>query len=51
MPALIGFHEAWQIWVETWLSQLGDTSLVLRARSEETTSLSQLVLNHAAKPS
>ncbi len=51
MAALIGFHEAWQIWVETWLAQLGDTSLVLRAHSAETTTLSQLVLNHAAKPS
>ena len=51
MPALIGFHEAWQIWVETWLAQLGDTSMILRAHSEEITSLSQLVLNHAAKPS
>ncbi len=51
MAALIGFHKAWQIWVETWLAQLGDTSLVLRAHSAETTSLSQLALNHAAKPS
>jgi len=51
MAALIGFHEAWQIWVETWLAQLGDTSLVLRAQSEEITTLSQVVLNHAAKPS
>ncbi|WP_313589085.1 hypothetical protein [Aquidulcibacter sp.] len=51
MPALISFHEAWQIWVETWLAQLGDTSLVLRAHSKEITALSQLVLNHAAKPS
>jgi hypothetical protein len=51
MPALIGFHEAWQIWVEAWLTQLGDTSIILRAQSEEISSLSQLVLNHAAKPS
>lgn len=51
MRALIGFHEAWQFWVETWLAQLGDTSLVLRAHSDEITSMSQVVLNHAAKPS
>jgi hypothetical protein len=51
MSALIGFHEAWQIWVEAWLAQLGDTSMILRAHSEEIPSLSQLVLNHAAKPS
>lgn len=51
MAALIGFHEAWQIWVEAWLGQQGDTSLVLPAHSEEIGILSQLVLNHAAKPS
>ena len=50
MAALIGFHEAWQAWVETWLCQHGDTSLVLPAHSADITTLSQLVLNHAAKP-
>jgi hypothetical protein len=51
MAALIGFHEAWQNWVEAWLGQQGDSSLVLPARGEEINALSQVVLNHAAKPS
>lgn len=51
IPALIGFHKAWQNWVEAWLGQQGESSLVLPARGEEISTLSQLVLNHAAKPS
>jgi predicted kinase len=51
MAALVAFHEAWQRWVEAWLAQQGETSLVLPAQSAEIATLSQLVLNHAAKPS
>jgi hypothetical protein len=51
MAALVAFHEAWQRWVEAWLAQQGGTSLVLPAQRAEIAALSQLVLNHAAKPS
>ncbi len=51
MTALIGFHEAWQSWVEAWLAEQGEASLVLPALSAENAILSQLVLNHAAKAS
>lgn len=51
LPALITFHKAWQTWVETWLAQQGQKSLVLAAQRAEIATLSQLVLNHAAKPS
>lgn len=50
MTALVAFHEAWQRWVEAWLEDLHHQSLVLTAHSAEIATLSQLVLNHAAKP-
>lgn len=51
LSALIGFHEAWQAWVKAWLSQSEERCLVLPAQEAEIGTLSQTVLNHAAKPS